>query len=180
MKKAAIRVPARFDAAAKIERETDGSELGRLTFSNVDSARAGPLVDFGGRSFSIRSTAGEIVFDSGSQLDAAAISLGIYDDARSDNKGVEPEGVTLLQVKGRVLAFVGMERTSTAAFAVYDVTSPAAVESVDTIVSPNDVSTEGLTAFRVGSRYFVAIANEVSNSTSLFEVTVRKGSERAE
>ena len=51
---------------------------------------------------------------------------------------------------------------------------------MNTIVSPNDVSTEGLIAFRVGARYFVAIANEVSNSTSLFEHTVRKGSERAE
>lgn len=33
-----------------------------------------------------------MVFDSGSRLDRAAIRLGIYDDGRSDNKGVEPEG----------------------------------------------------------------------------------------
>lgn len=158
-----------------IEYVPDGSELGRLTMSNVDSARGGPLVTFGGRSFSIRDTDGKIVFDSGSQLDREAIRLGIYDDGRSDNKGVEPEGVALLHAEGRVLAFIGLERTLKAAFAVYDVTDPADVRYVDMIVSDGDRSPEGLVAFKAGPRYFVAVANEVSDTTSLFEVDVRKG-----
>jgi hypothetical protein len=160
---------------AQIEYVPDGSELGRLVMSNVDSARGGPLVNFGGRSFSIRDTDGNIVFDSGSQLDREAIRLGIYDDTRSDNKGVEPEGVALLHAEGRVLAFIGLERTTTAAFAVYDITDPTEVRYIDMIVSGGDRSPEGLTAFKVGPRYYVAVANEVSDTTSLFEVDIRKG-----
>ncbi|MGE5160587.1 MAG: choice-of-anchor I domain-containing protein [Betaproteobacteria bacterium] len=85
------------------------------------------------------------------------------------------EGVALLHAEGRVLAFIGLERTTTAAFAVYDITDPADVRYVDMIVSPGDRSPEGLAAFRAGPRYFVAVADEVSDTTSLFEVDVRKG-----
>jgi hypothetical protein len=163
---------------AAIEYVADGSELGRLTFSNVDSARGGPLVAFGGRSFSIRDTDGNIVFDSGSQLDSEAKRLGVYDDSRSDNKGVEPEGVALLHIKGRVLAFIGLERTLESAIVVYDITDPTAVEYVGMIVSDGDVSPEGLRAFRVGSRYFVAVANEITDTTSLFEIELHQGASR--
>lgn len=152
----------------------DGSELARLTLSNVDSAKGGPLVAFGGHSFSIRDAAGRIVFDSGSQLEREAIRLGLYDEGRSDNKGVEPEGVALLRIEGRVLAFIGLERTLKAALAVYDVTDPEAVEYIDMIVSEGDRSPEGLTAFKAGHRHYVAVANEVSDTTSLFEISLSK------
>lgn len=156
-------------------RLTDDPDLARLTLSNIDSVRGGQLVKFGGHSFSIRDTAGRIVYDSGDLLDREAIRLGIYDDGRSDNKGVEPEGVALLHVQGRVLAFVGLERTTTAAFAVFDITNPRAVSYLTMIKSDGDRSPEGLSAFRVGSRTFVAVAHEVSDSTTLFEVSVFKG-----
>ncbi|HSV59160.1 MAG TPA: choice-of-anchor I family protein, partial [Variovorax sp.] len=160
---------------ATIEYVPDGTELARLTFSNVDSARGGALVKFGAHSFSIRRTDGRIVFDSGSTLDREAIRLGIYDDGRSDNKGVEPEGVALLHMKGRVLAFIGLERTLKSAIAVFDITDPEEVRYLDMIVSEGDLSVEGLTAFKAGKRYYLAIANEVSDTTSLFEVLLNKG-----
>jgi hypothetical protein len=50
------------------------------------------------------------------------------------------------------------------------------VHFVDMIVSEGDVSPEGLSAFRVGSRYFLAVANEVSDSTSLFEIRLLQAS----
>jgi len=159
---------------ASIEYVADGSELGRLTLSNIDSARGGPLVKFGAHSFSIRRPDGSIVFDSGSQLDREAIRLGIYDDGRSDNKGVEPEGLALLHIEGRVLAFIGLERTLKSAIAVYDITDPHDVEYLDMIVSEGDVSPEGLTAFRAGHRHYVAVAHEVSDTTSLFEVSLQR------
>jgi len=155
---------------ASVEYVADGSELGRLTLSNIDSVRGGPLVKFGAHSFSIRDTDGRIVFDSGSQLDREAIRLGIYDDGRSDNKGVEPEGVALLRVKGRTLAFIGLERTLKSAFAMYDITDPAKARFLDMIVSEGDVSPEGLKAFRAGRGYYLAVANEVSDTTSLFRL----------
>lgn len=156
--------------SADIEYVDGASELARLTMSNVDSARGGPLVAFGGRSFSIRDERGRIVFDSGSQLDREAIRLGIYADGRSDNKGVEPEGVALLEIEGRTLAFIGLERTLKSAIAVYDITDPRRVRYLDMIVSDGDLSPEGLVGFRVGKRHFVSVANEVSDTTSLFEI----------
>jgi DNA-binding beta-propeller fold protein YncE len=155
---------------ASIEFVPDGSELGRLNFSNVDSARGGPLVKFGGHSFSIRDTRGNVVFDSGSDLDREAIRLGIYDDGRSDNKGVEPEGVALLRVHGRTLAFVGLERTLKSAVAIYDITDPEKVRFLQMVVGEGDLSPEGLKAFRAGSGYYLAVANEVSDTTSLFRL----------
>ena len=38
---------------------------------------------------------------------------GVYDDGRSRDKGVEPEGVALIEIAGRTYAFVGLERTTT-------------------------------------------------------------------
>jgi hypothetical protein len=153
---------------------TSAADLARVALSNIDSARGGPLVKFGGHSFSIRTPDGRLVYDSGSLLDREAIRLGIYDDGRSDNKGVEPEGLALLHIKGRVLAFVGLERTLTASFAVFDITDPSQVKYIDMIVGVGDRSPEGLVAFKAGSRYYVAVAHEVSDTTSLYEVTLDK------
>jgi DNA-binding beta-propeller fold protein YncE len=153
-----------------IEYVPNGSELGRLNFSNVDSARGGPLVKFGGHSLSIRDASGAIVYDSGSLLDREAIRLGIYDDGRSDNKGVEPEGLALLSIKGRTLAFVGLERTLKSAVAVFDVTDPFDVRHLDTIVGDGDLSPEGLVAFEAGDRWYLAVAHEVSDTTTLYEI----------
>jgi hypothetical protein len=160
---------------ASVEYVPDGSELGRLNFSNVDSARGGALVKFGAHSFSIRRPDGSIVFDSGSRLDREAIRLGIYDDSRSDNKGVEPEGIALMHIKGRVLAFVGLERTLKSAIAVYDITDPHDVEFLDMIVSEGDVSPEGLHAFKPGHRHYLAVAHELTDTTSLFEISLSRG-----
>jgi len=153
----------------------EGSDLSRLTLSNVESVKGGPLVKFGGHSFSIRDTEGNIVYDSGSVLDREAKRLGVYDDGRSDNKGMEPEGLALLHIKGRVLAFVGLERATTSAFGVFDITDPADVKYIDMIVSDGDRSPEGLAAFKVGDRYYVAIAHEVSDTSSLFEIELFRG-----
>ncbi|MEW6120432.1 MAG: choice-of-anchor I family protein [Pseudomonadota bacterium] len=142
----------------------------KLTVSAPDSDANG-LVAFGGRSFSIRDTSGNIVFDSGNTLEAEAILRGIYADGRSDNKGVEPEGVELMEIGGRMYAFIGLERTTESAVAIYDITDPATASFVDMIVSTTgDVSPEGLKAFSMGGQTYLAIANEVSNTTSLYSL----------
>lgn len=145
-------------------------DLARLTVSTADSA-PGALFAFGARSFSIRDTDGNIVFDSGSTLDAKAIELGLYDDGRSDNKGVEPEGVTLLELDGRTLAFIGLERTTTSAVAVYDITDPANATFIDLIVGAGDLSPEGLSAFTRNGKAYLAVANEVSGTTSVYSIS---------
>ena len=84
------------------------------------------------------------------------------DNGRSRDKGVEPEGVALLDIRGRTYAFVGLERTTTAAIAVFDVSDPNHATFLDMIVTPGDLSPEGLSAFAYRGRYYLAIANEVA------------------
>jgi len=144
-------------------------DLDRLNISTTDST-PGNLVTFGGRSFSIRDKAGNIVYDSGSLLDAEAIKRGIYDDGRSDDKGVEPEGVALIDIGGRTYAFIGLERTLKAAVAVFDITEPTSPGFVDMIVTDDDISPEGMSAYKYRGNYYLAIANEVSNTTTQYKI----------
>lgn len=144
--------------------------LNNLRVSNTESS-PGNLFAAGARSFSIRDQSGNLVYDSGDLLDKHAAQLGIYDDGRSRDKGVEPEGVALLDTGGRTYAFIGLERTTNAAVAIFDVTDPTDVAFVDMIVTPGDLAPEGLQTFRYRGQDFLIIANETapaggtSNST---------------
>lgn len=141
--------------------------LNRLRVSNVDSS-VNNLFAAGARSFSIRDANGNLVYDSGDILDKEAHARGIYDDGRSRDKGVEPEGVALLDIGGHTYAFVGLERTTKSAVAVFDITTPAQSSFVDMIVTEGDVSPEGLAAYHYRGNFYLAIANEVSNTTTLY------------
>ena len=160
---------ARADESDEARAGTLGvsGDLARLTLSTLDSS-ASDLVAFGARSFSIWDANGNPVFDSGNQLEMEAIARGIYDDGRSDNKGVEPEGVSLMEIAGRTIAFIGLERTTRSAIAMYDVTDPANASFIDMIVGTSDVAPEGLKAFAVGSELFLAVSNEQSATTTLY------------
>ncbi len=134
--------------------------LDRLRISNADSS-PGNLFAAGARSLSIRDAEGALVYDSGSILDTEAHKRGVYDDGRSRDKGVEPEGVALMDIAGRTYAFVGLERATSSAIAVFDITDPHDVEFLDMIVTPGDLSPEGLAAFELRGEFYLAIANEV-------------------
>lgn len=117
--------PTAFPTAAALKAE---AQLGRLNISKVmgDTDIDGDydeLYSFGARSFSVwNGNTGSLVFDSKNELEAKAIALNKYDDARSDDKGVEPEGITLGVMGNKIIAFVGMERADL--MAIYDVTDP--------------------------------------------------------
>jgi len=104
------------------------NELGRLnittTMGDIDAdGDFDALYSLGARSFSVwNGNTGDLVFDSKNELDVKAKELGAYDDNRSDDKGAEPEAVTLGKVGAKTIAFVGLERAD--AVAVYDVTNP--------------------------------------------------------
>ncbi len=134
----------------------DNAKLGRL-----NSTTAMPTTDpidqlymWGARSFTIWSTSGEVVWDSGSQFEeytaanyadyfntqadieydpdgdgvttAAEMVASMAEevDGRSDDKGSEPEAVAIGRIGSRFYAFVGLERQG--GIMVYDVTSPTA------------------------------------------------------
>ncbi|MEY3252092.1 MAG: hypothetical protein RL227_1065, partial [Pseudomonadota bacterium] len=122
-----------------------------------------------------------LVYDSGSILDRAAAAAGLYDDGRSRDKGVEPEGVALLAIGDRTYAFIGLERTLSGATAVFDITDPANASFVRLLVTDGSggfarlLRPEGLTAFSIDGIHYLAVANEgadgVGAGTALWQLT---------
>lgn len=119
--------PTVFPSAADLKKD---EQLGRLnittTLGDIDGdGDFDELYSLGSRSFSVwNGLTGKQVFDSKNELDAKCVTAGTYDDARSDDKSVEPEGITIGRVGDKNIAFVGMERAD--AIAVYDITIPTA------------------------------------------------------
>ncbi|HWI30282.1 MAG TPA: choice-of-anchor I family protein [Microbacterium sp.] len=105
------------------------------------------LYAFGGRSFSIWTTAGEQVFDSGDAFEriTAAANPAFFNsnhtesnlEGRSDDKGPEPESLAIGTLSGRTYAFIGFERVG--GIAVFDITEPAASTFV-TYINNRDFS----------------------------------------
>jgi DNA-binding beta-propeller fold protein YncE len=120
------------------------AQLGRLRVSPFGPGQpisANPGIDklttlysFGTRSFSIRDAAGNLVWDSGDDLECLtadqnpawfnADNAEDVFDVRSDDKGPEPEAVAVGQVDGATLAFVALERIG--GVVVYDISDPTA------------------------------------------------------
>jgi DNA-binding beta-propeller fold protein YncE len=148
--------------------------LNALRVSNTDTAQNGPFFAAGARSFSIRDEDGNLVYDSGDILDKEAHLRGVYDDGRSRDKGVEPEGVALLDIAGRTYAFVGLERTLKGTVAVFDITEPAKSRFLDMIVTDGDVAPEGLAAYQYRGDFYLGIANETSRTTTLYRIEREK------
>jgi hypothetical protein len=104
------------------------AQLGNLKLTNTlgDIDQDGDydeLYSFGARSFSIwNGITGAQIFDSKNELDKIWFTKPNFDDGRSDDKGAEPEGITIGQVGTRTLLFVALERAD--AIAIYDITNP--------------------------------------------------------
>lgn len=167
------------------------SVLGRLNVVRTGATGDGSstnmteIVTLGGRSFSIRDDNGNLVYDSGNSLEAAVIAAGsLYADGRSDDKGVEPEGVAIFSAAGRTIAAIGLERTSESVIALYDVTDPTQVSFLQLIRSATTTAyrVEGITVFEADGKTYLAMLNEdtgnplssgaPANSTLLFEISV--------
>ena len=150
---------------------------------------------YGARSFTIWDQNGLVVFDSGDDLERITASVHGAQfnndndvnegDSRSENKGPEPEAITVGTIGERTYAFIGAERMS--GLFVYDVTNPFEAFFADYII--NRDLTEGSTANDVigdlapESIVFVSaedsatgealiiVGNEVSGTVSVFQVT---------
>lgn len=176
-----------FPNAAELKRPEN---LGRLTVTNATGDLNGDgtfdrIEVFGTRSFSIWDSNGNLVFDSGDELERLTLtqvpsifnSNGSFTDntfdTRSDNKGPEPEGVVVGVVNGRTYAFIGLERTGDVV--VYDVTNPVSPTFIEYINVPGDVGIEGLTFVSATTSPtgvpLLITTNEVSNTISVFEFT---------
>lgn len=166
--------PTAFPDAAALQAN---DALGRLTVTTTLGDRDGDgdydaLYAFGGRSFSVWTTDGFPVFDSGNWLDeiVATTQPASYDENRDDNKGVEPEGLAIGQVDGQTYLFVGLERANgTAAFRI---DGPTAFTYAGFLGAPGDVAPEVI-AFVPAERSptgqaLLVAPNETSATTSIF------------
>jgi len=176
--------PTTFPNAATLKQNAN---LGRLTVSNASGDTDGDgdfdqIQAFGARSFSIWDANGNQVFDSGDQFEQITASrvptLFNSDgtvasfDSRSDNRGPEPEGVTVGVINNRTYAFIGLERTGDVI--VYEVTNPNNPTFVQYINIPEDLAVEGLTFISAADsptgRPLLVTTNEVSRNVAVFEV----------
>lgn len=186
---------AAFPNSAELQKD---AALGRLTVSRVDADTDGDgdadrLVAFGGRSLSVWNAAGGLVSDTGDlfertvavQRPSAFNSKGTAEsfDTRSDDKGPEPEALTVAQLGGRHFAFVGLERAG--GIMVLDVSNPAQpalvqyfndidASAVAKEGAAGDLAPEGLlfipAADSPSGQPLLVSSNEVSGSVSLYAV----------
>ncbi|WP_378178511.1 choice-of-anchor I family protein [Aquimarina sp. SS2-1] len=160
--------------------------LGRLktTLANGDTDGDGDMDQiyaYGGRSFTIWSTTGDKVYDSGDQISRTVLELdsnafnsneGDGVDERSDDKGAEPESVETLTVGRNTILFVGLERTG--GVMVYDISNPVSPRFIDWLRDTSDISPEGLITVKAENsptgNALVIVTHEVSNTIAIYEV----------
>ncbi len=116
----------------------------------------------GGRNFTIFTRKGEVVFDSGDELERMAVVAGAYDDDRSKKKGIEPEGVAVWQQGEQKLAFIACERAMGGA--LYDIGDERAPRFLQWLTTGSEP--EGVVA--IPQRNLLVTANEGNGTVSLF------------
>jgi len=149
---------------------------------------------YGARSFTIWDQNGLVVYDSGDDFERITASVHGAQfnngddenagDSRSENKGPEPEALTVGQVGDRTYAFIGTERMG--GIFVYDVTNPYDVKFAEYVI--NRDLTEGLTSNNIigdlapESLVFVSaedspsgvpllvVGNEVSGTVTVWQI----------
>lgn len=191
--------PAVFPDADDLQQN---AALGRLTITTTHGDADGDglfeeLYTLGGRSFTIwevnRWGLLEKVYDSGADFEQIVAALDPLNfnsnndendtfDSRSDNKGPEPEAVTVAKIKGRHYAFIGLERQG--GIMVYDVTEPDAPVFLQYLNNRDfagdaeagtagDLGPEGLKFIPASQsptkRPLLVVGNEVSGTVSLYQ-----------
>ena len=171
----------------------DDNDIGRLKVTTVkgdknNDGQYESLYAYGARSFTIWDSNGLVVFDSGDQI--ARVTASVHGnafnnnedenkgDTRSDDKGAEPEALTLGEVGDRLFAFVGLERMG--AIMVFDITNPYDVKFQDYFYNrglepsaniSGDLAPEGMTfvpaAQSETNEALLIIGNEISGSIAV-------------
>lgn len=177
----------------------DNANLGRLNVTTATGLRADgscyeDLYAYGARSFSIWTADLKQVFDSGAEFERhiASVNPAHFNanhtanapDARSDDKGPEPEAVAVARLFGRTYAFIGLERIG--GVMIYDITNPYAPGFVqyfnhrDFSATPGtpaalDLGPEGIHVIEpqdspISGVPLLVVANEVSGTTTVFRI----------
>lgn len=188
--------PTAFPTANILQNDTN---LGRLkTFTpdmvgDIDNdGDVDELYSYGARSFSIWDSVGNLVWDSKDEIEQYMKAnhasffncddgLASDQDSRSDDKGPEPEAITVGVMNNTTYAFIGLERQG--GILVYDISNPLSpvfnqyVHTMDTNSGEMiDIAPEGLvfvspTESHTGKAMLI-VSNEVSGTTTIYEIEV--------
>jgi len=117
----------------------------------------------GSRSFTLWNIDGTVEYEAGASFEYELARAGHYNEARSADKGSEPEGLEVATFGERRVLLVGSERAN--AVAVYDVTSgkPEFLH-----VLPTGIGPEGLKA--IADRNLLAVSAEVDGLDEGFAI----------
>lgn len=195
----------KFGGAAGVAAIKANTALGRLTVSNRtgdfnNDGKIDSIFCFGARSFSIwNGTTGALVWDSKDEIEQKVKSMfpanfntghttNALDD-RSDNKGPEPESVTVGKILDSTYAFVALERIG--GIMIYNITIPTApyfVQYINTrnfsvtpsqanLASVGDLGPEGIVFIprneSPNGKDMIMLSNEVSGTVALFQINSR-------
>ena len=170
----------------------DGIKLSNVDGDTDNDGDVDQIHTFGGRSMSIFDADGNQVFDSGDLIERLTAleeptffnandgDPGEFDN-RSDDKGAEPEGVSLGTIGGETYAFLGLER-GPGGVVIFNVTDPSDVQLVD-YVNPTsaagDIAPEGLLFISAPDsptgRELLVVTNEVSSTVSVLGLRPDRG-----
>lgn len=188
--------PAVFPNAANLQNE---DSLGRLKITTAngdynDDGQYEGIYSYGARSFSIWNENGELVFDTGDEIEQ--ITAAQYPEnfnsnndendsfkSRSDDKGPEPEAVEIGIINDITYAFIGLERIG--GVMMYDVSDPTAPEFIvyannrdfeaTNILEAGDLGPEDIVFIHKedapADKHLIAVSNEVSGTVSIFEIS---------
>ncbi|WP_212743334.1 choice-of-anchor I family protein [Brevibacterium sp. 2SA] len=185
-------------------------ELGRLNVItdlglSEDGSCYEELYSFGARSFAVWTTDGQLVADSGDEFErlTAEANPDFFNsnhsesnlEGRSDDKGPEPEALTIGEVGGTTYAFIGFERVG--GIAAYDLSDPAqptfatyfnnrdfsvsvedeietAEDPAALLASAGDLGPEGITFLSPdespSGQAALVVGSEVSGTTSIYSI----------
>ena len=191
--------PAVFPDAATLKQNAN---LGRLTVSrasglNPQTGTYDAIYAFGARSFSVWNSKGQQQYDSGADFERLTAERlpTLFNsnhkdnspDGRSDDKGPEPEGITVSELWGKPYAFIGLERIS--GVMAYDLSNPKAPRFVDLVSNRNasaqppaaeagDLGPEGVMVISAAHSPIrgvplLVVGNEVSGTTTLYRIDRR-------
>lgn len=185
---------AAFPQAATLQAD---AVLGRLKTFTADvigdtdgDGDVDELYSYGARSFSIWDSNGQLVWDSGDAI-AQYIARNhpsffncndgkaSKKDKRSDDKGAEPEALTVGKIGNKYFAFIGLERQG--GIMIYDITNPTAPvfeQYIHTFNSATgesvDVAPEGLVFVPASASHtqqnLLIVSNEVSGTTVIYKI----------